>query len=370
MKAGVGISKNKNSFKAGEEAAKQAVKGSGKPNFVVVFSTERFQQKQLLSGIRSVTSSAKLAGCCGAGVIAGEELSKDAVVVMAMRGSPASVGIGKGISKGPHEAGRDSVAGLKKPGTIIFLPDGLTGNVTKVVAGAHETLGAAYRLVGGGAGDNLKFIKTYQFINDEVHSDAVVTALLGQKVGVGIAHGWTPIGEPMIVTKAKGNVVHEIDGRPALDAYKKQFPGDRISAKGFAKFAAEHPLGMPQRTGEYLIRDPLMAEKDGSIKCVAEVPENSAVRIMQGDKQSLIAAAEQAARQAMAGVKKPGALLVFDCVSRLLFLGDDAKTEVKAVRDIVGNVPTAGFFTFGEVGSTAGPPMFHNKTIVVCVLPE
>ena len=38
-------------------------------------------------------------------------------------------------------------------------------------------------------------------------------------MGVSVDHGWRPVGKPMLVTRAEGTVVHELDGTPALDAY-------------------------------------------------------------------------------------------------------------------------------------------------------
>ncbi|MEI9947781.1 MAG: FIST N-terminal domain-containing protein [Pseudomonadota bacterium] len=38
--------------------------------------------------------------------------------------------------------------------------------------------------------------------------------------GVGVDHGLRPTSSPMRVTRAKDNVVHEIDGAPAFEAYR------------------------------------------------------------------------------------------------------------------------------------------------------
>jgi len=95
---------------------------------------------------------------------------------------------------------------------------------------------------------------------------------------------------------------------------------------------------------------------------------------MRGDKESVISAARRAAEDAMNMMarREAGAAIVFDCVSRLQLLGDKAKDELQAIRDVVGkDVPLIGFFTFGEVATgRTGPPAFCNKTVVVFTLPR
>jgi len=263
--AGVGESRLKSEpFKAGKEAAEEALSqmSTGRPDLVLVFSTEGFDQHELLRGIRSVTGKIPLIGCCGAGVITEQGLSTDSIAVMALKSDTLSIsrGIGRDISSDAMCAGEESAEGLldKLKGSkrsyyvVMMLPDGLTGNVSDVVEGAYRVLGAGCRFVGGGAGDNLKFIKTYQFLDGQVYQDAVVSALFvsNEPMGVGVRHGWTPVGKPMIVTKARGNVVMELDGKPAFEAYCEHFGIEEgLSIENFSRFAMEHPLGMPDGRG-------------------------------------------------------------------------------------------------------------------------
>jgi len=387
--AGVGISNIKDSYQAGKAAAQKALTemGGNHPDFVLVFSTDRFNQKEMIEGIRAITGKACLMGCCGAGVISKEGLFTDSIAVLALRSDVLQINAGmvNDISQNPRLAGeklakaifdRKPVKSSVYPPTLIMLPDGLTSNICELIRGVYEKLGPEYQLVGGGAGDNVKFIKTYQFIDDEVFHDAISFALITSEVpiGIGIGHGWSPVGRPLVVTKSKGNIIKEIEGCPAFEAYFNYF-GDmttKLTPENFPEFGMRHPLGLPDITGTYTIRDPLKVEKDGSIFCVAEVPENSIVRIMEGDNESVIQAAKESAQKAVnsIGKRKPGLAIVFNCVSRLLLLGKDAQSELDAIRDVIGkDTPLIGFFTFGEIGSAnGGPPVFHNKTVAVCVI--
>lgn len=389
--AGVGVSNDADSYQAGRAAAQDALNEirEGQPDLVLVFTTDTFDQNQVLKGVRSLTDDAPLLGCCGGGVISREGLSRDSIAVMTIRSDDMRVvlGLGNNISQDARRAGElvadDILANQPEDAsdyqaTLLVLPDGLTGALNELVRGTSDAVGPLCQLVGGGAGDNVKFIKTCQFIGEQVHSDAVSVALILSRtpIGVGVRHGWSAVGRPLIVTRAEGNIVKELDGRPAFKAYINQFGAEypELRTETFARFAMEHPLGLPQMGGEYIIRDPLKAHPDGSLECVAAVPENAVVRIMNGDKETLLEAAKQAAQESMRPLegKKPALTIIFDCVSRLLLLGEDARGEIDAVRAIVGvDTPVIGFFSFGEIAAQAGsPPAFHNKTVVVCTIAQ
>lgn len=389
---GVGMGKQADSYQTGRTAAQEALRemGDGCPDFVLVFTTEAFDQEQVLTGIRSLTGEAPMLGCCGGGVITEQGLSQDSVAVMALKSDDLRVilGLGEAISQDARRAAEMVAEEVlaKQPedagdyqATFLMLPDGLTGaNLADLVRGAADTLGPMCQLVGGGAGDNVKFIKTYQFINGEIHTDAVSVALILSKVpvGVGVQHGWSAVGRPLIVTNAEGKIVKELDGRPAFESYLQQF-GKRypeLAIETFAEFAMERPLGLPQMKGEYIIRDPLRALPDGSLLCVAAVPQNAVVRIMSGDKESLFAAAKQAAEQSVKslGGRKPALAIIFDCISRLLLLGEDAQREIEVIRSVIGrDIPLIGLFSFGEIAAQeSNPPAFHNKTVAVCTIAQ
>ncbi|MEK7560052.1 MAG: FIST N-terminal domain-containing protein, partial [Patescibacteria group bacterium] len=87
IKAGVGLSKNKNSSQAGFEAAKFALKQCGEENadFIVVFSSSSFDQRELMKGLKEAIGNTSMAGCTSAGEITNEGPFTKSVVVMAIK---------------------------------------------------------------------------------------------------------------------------------------------------------------------------------------------------------------------------------------------------------------------------------------------
>ena len=58
--AGVGLSKQQDSYQAGYEACKQAIEksGKGKPDITFVFSSVSFEQAEVIKGVREASNNA------------------------------------------------------------------------------------------------------------------------------------------------------------------------------------------------------------------------------------------------------------------------------------------------------------------------
>ena len=86
-----------------------------------------------------------------------------------------------------------------------------------MLSGIKDVLGKSFPIVGGSAADNLRYTKTYQYYNREILNNALIgTILSGEGVfGYGLRHGWHPLGRPHTVTQSSGNIIKEIEGKPA-----------------------------------------------------------------------------------------------------------------------------------------------------------
>lgn len=392
ISSGVGISKGPDSFEAGKEAANIASNKSGKGDIVLViaFASIKFDQQEVIKGIRSVTGSAPLAGCSDAGEIITEGPNKKGVACMVLRSDTlkAAIGLGENIGKDPRKAGRqvaDDVKnkGLKDPKVMMIFPDGLAGNGADIVRGVQDSLGTNFPVVGGSAGDDFLFKKTYEYCNDRVLNACVPGVLLGGDIsfGIGVRHGWKPIGEPRKVTEASGNIIKKIDGKPAVSIYEEYFgkQAEELRQEPLARMAITYPLGMSvEGIDEYLIRDTISVGEDGSLICAAEVPQGSEVRLMIGSKDAAIEAAKAAAEQSLSALKgrKARFCVIFNCIARDKLLGRKAQDEISAISGVLGkDVPIIGFYTYGEQ-ATIGDKVescqahFHNETVVILTVGE
>ncbi len=404
ISAGVGISNERDGYEAGKEACRLAREraGGGVPELTIAFASVSFDQNAVVRGIREASAGTPLIGCTDAGEITNEGPAHNSVAVMAIVTDQIvfTPGVGRDIAAGARAAGaalareiKEKVAkgagsGTGALGTAIILPDVLAGNGADIVRGVLDVLGEHFPLIGGAAGDDFLFQKTYQYQDDEVLTGSVVGVGLSGKftLGVGVRHGWIPIGVPMKVTKSAGSIVYELDHRPAISIYEDYF-GEKVAdlkREPLARMAITYPLGLKvPGLDEYLIRDPITADAQGAITCAAEIPEGSEIRLMIGSKENAIEAAEEAAKKMMqefaTGGKAPKLLLMFNCIAREKLFAQHAKDEIDAVMKIVGeNIPLLGFYTYGEQAPINGETRavekihsrFYNETIVMMAIGE
>ena len=372
MRAGVSVSIERNSELAGRNAAASAVAVSGEPRLLIVFITDEYSPEEVLRGIRLVTEEVKIVGFCCAGIITDKGVEKQGVGICSMSGDfSVTTAIQKELSSNPYLTGVKAadellLSGIKK-GTVIVLPDGFQANLSEMLRGLYSRLGAGFNYIGGGAGDNLHFFKTWQFTESEIASDALAVALIdGIDFRVGIGHGWYPVGDPVVITRAKGKTVYEIDGMPAYQVYSRLL--NCRSRDEFKALGMKHPLGFPNISGDYIIRDPVSANDDDSITFVTEIPSQSVGSVMDCNTEEIVAAAVLAAQMAAEMMPDPAFFLVFDCISRVLLLDNRFNEEVRSIRAIISSeIPFLGALVFGEIGNSGAVPLLHNKTTVVTI---
>lgn len=382
--AGVGISRERNTVAAARSATQAALAGrADSARLVVVFSSLRRDLDELLESVNEVTGGVPLIGCSTAGEIALLGPADESVVVFALGGDGFDVTttVARGISGRIRSAGAEIAATIpvtnRPHQALLVLSDALAGNQEDLVRGVYSVVGASIPLVGGCAGDDLMMEATAQFFGSEVLSDAIVAAVISSDgpIGIGVRHGWRPVGAPMLVTRSNGERILELDGRPALDVYLERLNAPSSAATdgaSFTRFALHHPLGLSRRRGEAHARFIGEADFDArALVCMAAISEGSSVWLMEGDKASVLGATRAACTDAVGALSgaAPVGVLAFDCIARRGVLGEDGIVdEIRALREAVGDAPVAGFYTYGEIARTNGVSGFHNETLVVLAL--
>lgn len=376
---GVGRGADDDAFRAGAAAAADAVQGQD-PRLIVVFCWDGYDHDALLAGVRSVTADTPLVGCSTAGEISAAGPGDASVVVTALGGGGFDVATGSanaaelGLRQASARAA--TCAHALPPGehqVVLILTDGLGGDMEEIVRGAYSEVGAAIPLVGGCAGDGLRMEQTVQLHDGAVRRHSVVAAAIRSDApfGIGVDHGWSRVGEPVLVTASEDNRVLSLDDRPALDVYLERLdaPAEaRRDPAAFTRYATTHPLGLQRRRGEQ-VRCVNEADFDQrAIVCAGQVAQGGLTWTMEGDEASVLGAADTACSQALdaLGDTPPLGLLAFDCIGRRGILGDDGiQREVARITDVAGGAPVAGFYTYGEIARTHGQSGLHNQTLVV-----
>ncbi len=376
---GVGMSESRDAATAGAAATASALVGD-QPQLLLVFASDDHDLPALLAAIRSTAPDVPLIGCSTAGELSDAGAGDTGVVVTALGGGGFTIetAMAREASDDLHAAGAVAAsAGRAAPHrphqVLLLLTDGLAGDQQEIVRGAYATLGAGTRLVGGCAGDGLRMEQTHQLWDDEVLTDAVVAAAIGSDapIGIGVQHGWRPVGQRLLVTASTGNRVLRLDDRPALDVYLDVVGAPEAAhtdPEAFTRFAITHPLGLERRTGTEVRFIGGADFEDRSLQCIANVPQGELAWVMEGDASSVLDATDGACKEARTQLDgaDPIGLVVFDCIARRGVLGDGSiDTEIERIHDQFPGAPLAGFYTYGEFARLEGTRGFHNQTLVV-----
>lgn len=260
--------------------------------------------------------------------------------------------------------------------TVLTLVDGLTSNIATFLSEIHNVLGNTVNFIGGGAGSLSLVQRPCVFTNQGLFQDAAIVCFLDYQSKMGVRHGWQQLEGPIVATRTDKNIIHELNWQNAFEVYSSVVNADSttsIGTENFFDIAKGYPFGIFKEDSENIVRDPISVDENGALICVGEVPENTVLYILKGDREALIASARKAVEDTLTPTDDSSEIvdtLIVDCISRTLFLEEGFSEELKVVLDSVHqkhpNINPSGVLTLGEISSYGeGFLEFFNKTIVV-----
>ena len=170
--------------------------------------------------------------------------------------------------------------------------------------------------------------------------------------------GWKPLGRNLPVTKARGPVLYELNGKPAYEVYHKYL--NIKNDENFFTNSLEFPF-LYKLNGMDILRAPIACNPDGSIMMTADIAENISARIAYGDPWTILESVYNTATTFQEFI--PDAFTVFSCAARRTFWGDD---EVgRETNPFQSLAPTSGFYTSGEFLREGKYVNQHNVTLVI-----
>ncbi|EAQ40441.1 hypothetical protein MED134_06789 [Dokdonia sp. MED134] len=276
-----------------------------------------------------------------------------------------------------EQAGRTVVEKLSKEGLkhIFVISEGSSVNGSALTKGMQEAAPDVL-ITGGLCGDDARFERTLASYNQQPkEGEIIVIGFYGEtfEASFSIYGGWTPFGPERLITKSEGNVLYEIDGKPALDLYKR-YLGDK--AAELPGSALIYPLNVKSQENEQsFVRTILNIDEEQNAMILAgDVPEKATVQLMMTNMDNIAVASETAASRAMEGRKTPPELaLLISCIGRKLVLDQRVEEEVDEVMSVIGNDTTiAGMYSYGEIAPFYGEHSckLHNQTMTITLISE
>ncbi len=349
------------------------------PQAGMLFTAIDFDHKLILEKIQQVFPNIALIGGTTNGEISSLlEFQQDSLTLMLFASDTVEMwaGLGRNASEDPDQAVQQAISqamanSSAQPKLCLTFPESLTSSGVVILESLKRNLGDNVPIVGGMTADDYTFEKTYQFFQDQVLSDSIPILLFSGDLLVshGVASGWTPISPKSRITKAKNNVVYEIENQRALDFYQQY-----LGAETFAANYAIHALAVFEEQDRFYMRAPNSYDPDlGSVTFFADIPEQAIVQITDASREDILRASETSLQEAITHYPgaNPAALLLVSCAARRRILGTLTYQEYQlAATYLPQNLPCCGFYAYGEIAPLQqhSQSKFHNKTFVTLLL--
>ncbi|HLF89553.1 MAG TPA: FIST N-terminal domain-containing protein [Anaerolineales bacterium] len=251
---------------------------------------------------------------------------------------------------------------------------------TDGVHGDSETLckllpQANYFTVGCLTGGNDRQKLAYQIGGEEGGEHGLGAVLIqgNLKAGVGIGHGWQPLGKYFYITQAEDLWIRKLDGQAASEAYAEIF-GQNPREWAFPPLNSLirlYPLGLEEEGEVLTVRSPLLVEVDGSFRMNSKVKEGATAHLLVGSTAACLQAVREASRQALdsLGKARPILALVFADIAWRMLFENQPGSEVAPIREIIGaNVPISGGYTIGQIVTTPSGTEVLNQHIEIILI--
>jgi hypothetical protein len=351
-----------------------------------------FGSRQMLAGdrpyaaLKSRFPDASIVGCSTGGQVTGEDVSDEVLTALALDFANTPIRLASAAVEDPMHsatAGKDIGQQLAAPdlACVFVLSDGLHVNGSALVDGIVSAVGAKVPVSGGLAGDGADFAETLVGCNDRpVAKTVAAIGFYGTSIqfGHGSAGGWDVFGPKRRITLSQGNVLLEVDGKPALDLYKLYLGPEESQKLPGSALLFPMRISDPKHPDRAVVRTVLSVDSAaGSMTFAGDMPEGWTAQLMRGSFGRLCAGAAEAthrATQAMAGAIDGDSAAVFvSCIGRRLLMGQRIDEELEAANaELPPNCRTVGFYSYGEIAphDGSGHCQLHNQTMTVTLLSE
>jgi hypothetical protein len=335
---------------------------------------------EILASLAALFPTSVVIGCSTSGEIDRARVYDDSISVAIVRFAATRVRSAKAHLQTPADslaAGLAIADELRADDlrAILVLSEGVEVNGSDLVKGLNMRLPPEVVVTGGLAGDGTRFTRTWVLSEGKPEVKTVVAVgLYGSALRVthGSQGGWDAFGPERLVTASTGNVLHALDGRPALTLYK-DYLGDR--AAGLPSSALLFPLALrsPDNGSTSVVRTVLSVdESTQSMTFAGDIPVGHYARLMRANLDRLVLGAQSAASAALGKHDGPILSIAISCVGRRLVLRERTEEETEATLESLPNgTIQLGFYSYGELSPNGiGRCDLHNQTMTLTLLSE
>lgn len=376
FKAAVGSAQALDGREAAINAVHQALRqleGAGNTALALIFAAQELDLGAVLNGASGLLGGAPLWGMSTVQPFTAAGHDSRSVVVLLIAGDDLKAQT-VWIPESPTEnktAYRQLNDMLKKDGApqLIWMGgDGVGSDCAAVLHGLPAM--EKTNIVGGLASGNFSTGKTLQICGNQIGSGGCALMLLNTplRIGVGMAHGWQPVGRYFPVNRVNQCWLRSLGSQTPAEVYSEVFGGSphEWTQPPLSTLLRMYPLEIEEEgTVQRMVRSPILAEADGSFRFNADIPNHSTAHLLTASMDTCLGAVQSAvnaAKAALAPAHPLFAVIFADTAWQLMFETHPG-AEIEALSDALGDIPLAGAYTLGQIGGT--PPQLYNQHIQV-----
>ena len=325
-----------------------------KPRLVLFFASTQYEPRLLSEKLKAAFPGACVAGCSTAGEIASGKMMTGSVVAMffsvdtvedaavaVIENLRSEAPVGKAFAEFERHF-RVPVSSMDLSRYVgMVLADGMSGAEERLMEkiGDHSDI----LFVGGAAGDDLKFQKTYVFAEGKAYTDAAVLLLLRLKNGFEIlkTQSFAATGKRLVATQVDEarRMVLQFDQKPAVQAYAEAIG---VAREQVTAHFRDRPLGL-MVNGDPFVRSPQRVEGQ-SIVFYCQIKEGMQLEVLHGT--DIVGDTRAALARKKSSLGNIAGLIDFHCILRTLELREEKRCDEYGA--IFSNLPAIGFSTYGE----------------------
>jgi len=323
---------------------------------LIYFASSSYGADELAAAMQQAFDAVPVFGCTTAGEIVSGKMLDNSIVAMAL-GSDViddiSITVAEKVSTGDKTTIQHAFSSFEKYFNTamptldftkyvgIILTDGMSGAEERLMEWIGDLTNVTF--VGGSAGDDLAFNKTYLFAHGKAYTDAALLVLIqsARTFDIVKTQSFKILDRTLTATKVdeQNREVLEFDNRPAVDAYAEAVG---VPVAEVTDYFMKYPLGLVI-DGEPYVRSPQQVKNEG-IVFYCQILEGMELSLLEsGD---IVGDTKVALEEKEKELGSLSGILNFHCILRTLELKEEGKTD--AYGTVFSHTPTIGFSTYGE----------------------
>jgi small ligand-binding sensory domain FIST len=378
MRIGAALSTDPDPATAGAEAAVAAgsrLDGADASLALLVASRHHAPSAALvLDAVRRAVGSERVIGCVAETVVSGDrEVEEGPAVAVWLASLPEPAETFHIEFVRTSEGGVFAGYRFRGPGSgpYLLIGDPFSFPTDHLLQHLNEQIPGTV-LMGGMASGGMRPGETRLFLDDRVLDEGAVGARLpGVRIRTLVSQGCGPVGNVYTVTRAEGNVIYELGGRPPL--LRLQELADGLSPKDrtllgrglFVGRTIDEYTVEPGR-GDFLIRQVMgVDQRSGALAVGDRIEVGETIQFHVRDA----ATADEDLRELLEleAVEPADGALLFTCNGRGSRLFPVFDHDASLVAGKLGGLPLAGFNCAGEIGPVGGKNFLHGFTASVAL---